>query len=136
MISGKDNKYISFLTDVTKQVVPVGNARMAAMLVMKNYPISLGTNQRKSHPFQTKYRRNCESIFLHAEIDAIYKALKIHSKEELKKSTLYVCRTTRDGLKALAKPCEGCQKAIEEYGISRVVYTESPSEVVSVAKSV
>lgn len=107
-------------------------ARLAAAIVRGNRIVSIGKNRRKSDPLQAKFSKNNEAIFLHAEIHAIKNALRELSVDELQDTTLYICRvkqplTYTDPFEwALAKPCEGCERAIEEFGIKRVIYTTRP----------
>lgn len=103
---------------------------MAACIVRRNEIIAFGTNQLKSHPIQAKFSKNEKSIFLHAEIDCIKNALRKVSVEDLEECSLYVCRvkfedTTRKRLVfGLAKPCRGCQMAVEAFNLKEVIYTE------------
>ena len=101
---------------------------MAACLVKGNRWISVGINRMKSDPFQAKYAKNKEAIYLHAEIHCIKNALKEIDVDEFRNSTLYITRVKRADESnklqwGLAKPCPGCQRAITEFGIKNVVYT-------------
>lgn len=105
-------------------------ARLSSMIVIKNRPISFGVNQRKTHPFQAKYGRNDDAIFLHSEIAAIKNALNQVPARELKNATLYIARAKKANslpnskdIQGMAKPCEGCLKCITYFGIRKVVYT-------------
>lgn len=104
-------------------------ARMASALVKSNKIISIGINRKKSDPLQAKYGKNKDAIFLHAEIHALKNALREYDVEELKDTVLYICRVKRlnqHSMKwvwGMAKPCEGCSRAIAEFGIRNVVYT-------------
>ena len=104
-------------------------ARLAACVTYKGKVVSFGLNQLKSHPFQLMYGKNKDSLFLHAEVDAIYRATKRLSTHELTKSTLYVARVKRASSTAqgfvngLARPCIGCARCIATFGLKRVVYT-------------
>ena len=102
-------------------------AKVAAALVYKNKIISIGLNHKKSCPFQKKHSLNDDSIYLHAENLAIKRALKILTSQEMFKSNLFVCRIKFDHdlnvLRGLARPCKGCQKAIQKYGIQKVIYS-------------
>lgn len=102
------------LIELAKTVDPVQNARVVAALVWNRKIISIGINQKKSHTLQALYGRNPESIYLHAEVDAIRRA-RYHPK--LHRSKLYVVRVRSNGKTALAKPCKGCQKLLNELGI-------------------
>jgi len=105
-------------------------ARLAAAVVYRNRIIAVGTNQKKSHPFQKKYASNEDAIYLHAEVSAIKNALRHIDEKMLAKSTLYVCRIKRTGARnssftwGISKPCIGCQRAIATFNIKRVVYSE------------
>lgn len=109
--------------------VDVGGTRSkhAAAIVHKGSIISIGTNNRITHPFQKRFASNEEEIWIHAELDAINKALKRHDTDFLKRCSLYVIRVKNDKKKlvrAYSKPCaNGCQKAIATFGIKRVAYT-------------
>lgn len=105
-------------------------AKLAACITVKDTPVVWGFNSMKSHPFQALHGKNSESIFWHAETNAIYNFIKRRSKEELEGSVMYIARAkkTMPGPKGkwicgLAHPCEGCMEAIEQYRIKKVIYT-------------
>lgn len=128
-MSIKHSKILDLLSKVAVTVEPVASARIAAAIVYKNDIISFGVNQRKSHPFQAQFCRNHQSIFLHAETDAIKNALKFIDQETLSRSTLYICRMKYVGtdrrkfVYGLSKPCDGCMRAIANFDIKNVVYS-------------
>lgn len=105
------------------------SARLAAAIVKNNKIISVGINRKKTDPLQARFSKNKEAIFLHAEIHAIKNALRELTVDELKNSTLYICRVKRplssskNFVWGLAKPCEGCSRAIAEFEIKNVVYS-------------
>lgn len=117
-----NNKIISFLLKKAKTNA-IGPHRHAAAVVYKNRIISVGWNKWKTHPFQKRYGRNEESIFLHAEIDAIIKAINMYGTSFLKDCDLYVVRYTRSKKAGNSKPCTGCSKAIEAFSIKSVHHT-------------
>lgn len=127
----KDSKAFEILTDIAWDLPKVANVRMSSLIVIKNEIISVGSATLKSHPFQKKYGRHSDSIFLHSEVSAIHRALKRVSPEELTKSTLYICRVRQFNKEknrktcgwGMASPCLGCLRCILEFGIKRVVYT-------------
>ena len=135
MTNVKDIKIMGILSKIAVDLYPVANARLAAALVYKNEIISLGVNQKKSHPFQVKFCRHEEAIFLHSETDAIKNALKRYSLETVSRSSLYICRVKREPdnnknmIWGLAKPCSGCQRAISAFNISTVYYTDDDSRI-------
>lgn len=102
---------------------------IASALVYRGNVISFGINQMKTHPYQRKYGRNTESIFWHAETNALYIADKKLHFDKFDKSVIYVVRTKWDGtdkknlINGLAFPCEGCIRCIKNYGIKSIIYT-------------
>lgn len=70
---------------------------------------------------------------MHAEIDAIKNALKHINISELSKSKLFVTRLRYEASetvikvanlrRGLAKPCEGCMKAIATFNIKHVCFS-------------
>ena len=130
-----DMKYLTHLEKIAEAVPAASHnksqlrARLAACVVFKNEIVSVGVNQLKSHPFQARFGKNEDSIFLHAETDAIKNALKCISVDDLAKSTLYVCRVKycdtkkREFTWGLSKPCAGCSRAISTFNIKKVCYT-------------
>lgn len=132
-----DERYLSYLEKIAEAIPAAAHnrkgrflrTRIAACVVYKNEIISVGMNQLKSHPFQAKFSRHEDSIFLHAETDAIKNALRHIDVSALGKSSLYVCRVKynernkRLKTRGICKPCEGCQRAIATFNIKKVIYT-------------
>ena len=126
----RDQKMLAILSKAAEAADHVGlRAKLAAAVVIKNEIISIGFNRKKTHPFQRQFQTNDKQIYLHAETDAINRALKYVTKKELCKATLYIARVkyadnkSKKAIWAESKPCIGCQKAIKSYGISNVVHT-------------
>lgn len=98
--------------------------RMAAVIVdRRGVVISYGMNSRKSDPMAAKYGRHPDAVYPHAELAAIKRALTVIGVEDLADCTLFVARVLKNGTEALAKPCCGCQRAINEFGIKNVIWT-------------
>lgn len=123
-------KRIATLKTIAEDLEPCGNARLAAMILFKNKMVSIGVNQYKTHPFAAKYSKNPDAIYLHAEAAAILSAKKKLTDQQLKKSTLIICRVKNilQGRKYVqmygtAKPCPGCEQCIKEHGIQKLIYT-------------
>jgi deoxycytidylate deaminase len=129
----KTETILKMLDKIAESVEPVSQARLAAAIVYKNDVISIGINQKKSHPFQRRFSKHEEAIFLHAEVDAIKNALRHISIDQLAKSKLYVTRVryetsekhihTSNLRRGLAKPCQGCMKAIATFNIKHVCFS-------------
>jgi deoxycytidylate deaminase len=126
----KIQRVLNVLSNVAYDVERVANARLAACLLYKNEFVSIGTNKFKSHPFQAKYSKNKEAIYLHAETDAIKNALRVLNTDQLSKCTLFVCRVKQDGSFGLAKPCEGCTRAIATFNIRKAFYTTGERDII------
>ena len=120
---------LNLLTKIAIQNEEFPRAKMSSALVKNNKIMSIGINRRKTDPLQAKYGKNKDAIFLHSEINCIKNALREYDVENLKDSTLYICRVKRPDQKSKkwvwgqAKPCSGCSRAIAEFGIKNVVYT-------------
>ena len=102
--------------------------RHVACIRFKNEIVSYGVSQLKSHPFQTKYSKNDAARFWHAETNAIFNSLKVITEKDLRRSTLYVCRVKRNDITkqldfGLSKPCCGCYRCIQTFGIPTTVYS-------------
>lgn len=123
MLSKKLMSHITTLKKITRDIDSVGNQRLAACIVKNNRVVSFGHNKRKTHPLQTRFAKNRHSVYLHAEIDAIKNALKEIKVEELSQCILIIVRTKKDGSLGMAKPCKGCTRAIETFGIKQVIYS-------------
>lgn len=130
-LGDKHTKYMNILSKIASDIImpAKANTRVSAAVVYKNNIISFGINARKSHPFQAKFGKNKDAVYLHAETDAIKNALKYITIDELEKSTLYVCRikftdTMKKGMIfGLSKPCPGCTRCIVNFGIQSVIYS-------------
>ncbi|MGD9678164.1 MAG: hypothetical protein AB7V16_07345 [Vulcanibacillus sp.] len=99
----------------------------SAIVDKKGVIISLGRNSFvKTHTQQYYYNQKShpDKIFLHAEIDSLLKYKTDNGY------VMIVCRMTKSGLIKLAKPCEGCMRAIVDSGIKKVYYTNNEGELV------
>ncbi len=128
MRTNRDRRVLDKLADLAEDSPPCGKARLAAAIVLQNKIISYGFNSYKTDPFQKRFAKNDDAICKHAEVDAIKNALRRISVDDLCNATLYIARVKYDQFKrnrsfGLAKPCVGCQSAIDTFEIGRVVYT-------------
>ena len=129
MLSNNDNIILDQLRLLAIDVVPAARAKVAAAVVIKNDVVAFGSNKIRSHPFQLRFGKNCESAYWHAETNAIYNALKRVQVDELTKASLYVVRVkkpaagSRNWILGMAKPCRGCEFCIETFGLRRVIYS-------------
>jgi len=125
----RNNEICENLFKIAQSIAPVRSSRLAACLVYKNEIYAYGFSKMKTHPFQVRFFKNPQSIYLHAETDCIKNALRVTNDKTIAKSTLYVVRAKKDvhnhklWVYGLAKPCLGCQRAIITYDIKNVIYT-------------
>ena len=109
-------KEISKLSNITKYDI-------GAVLITKKFEvIGVGTNGNKTHPEQAKFARLVglpEKQFLHAELQCLVNA----KQRNLHGASIVVYRESRDGLRALARPCPICIAALRHYGINKIYYT-------------
>lgn len=125
-ISMKVMKVLSRVADASE---PFARAKMAAALVYKNEIISIGTNKNKTHPLQGRYAKHEAAIYLHSEIDAIANAMRRYDVETVAKSKLFIYRSKWTHSKkpvltqGMAKPCQGCMRAIAAFDIKHVCYS-------------
>jgi len=94
---------------------------MVAAITKKNDIIGVGKNQMKTHPFQAKFSRNPDSIYLHAETAALLDA--INNGIDPTGGVMHVIRRLKNNTLGLARPCNGCMKALDAYGINKIVYS-------------
>lgn len=104
--------------------------QMGAIIVYRGQIIGEGWNQLKSHPLAARFGRNSGAIYLHAEVDAIKQALRWMAPSDrplrdlnLNGCTMYIARVLKNGTPAMARPCEGCQRALATFGIEKVFWT-------------
>lgn len=87
--------------------------RMGAVVIYKGNIVGKGCNIVHSNGIASEGK--------HAEIGAL-----INTKTRYRNgSTVYVCRLTKSGELALAKPCEACQIIMRKMGVKYVWYSTS-----------
>jgi tRNA(Arg) A34 adenosine deaminase TadA len=119
----KNEKIFKILKSLAVSNVGISSSKHAACIMHRGDIVSFGINQLKSHPFQAKFAKHPEAIYLHAEIHAIYNALKTLDVNDLSKCSLYVLRVTKNNSVDTSCPCEGCMMAINTFNIKNVFYT-------------
>lgn len=117
------NDSIFNLLLASAETVDLKSHRHAAAISYKGKVLSVGKNQKKTHPMMLKYQTDDHKIYLHAEIDAIIKTINAHGTDILRRCELYVLRLTGGGNVGYSKPCRGCQKAIDAFGIKKVFWS-------------
>jgi deoxycytidylate deaminase len=125
----RHERMFSMLEKLAMSQDPCGNSRHVAAIVYRNEIIAFGFNRKQSHPFQKKFSRHEDAIFLHAENDAILQVIKRYGMDILENCTMYVARMKYDGwqkenmIRGLSKPCLGCSRSLAAHGVKKVLYT-------------
>ena len=97
------------------------NVQVGAVITRDNKILSCACNGRGSRTFRAP---GYHSITLpkHAE----FMAISYINPEDIKGTTVWVWRETKDGVPPLARPCERhCMPFLKAVGVERVVYTTS-----------
>lgn len=105
--------------DIAKKLAAKSNHhqhKLGCVLVKKNRIVGVGFNKIRTHT-----KSVAEYNMLHAEISALFSA------QDAEDCIAYVYRETKTGIRALAKPCEGCHKALKLAGVKTVYYTSDNS---------
>lgn len=90
--------------------------RLGAVIVSGNEVIGMGFNKKKTHPRSSTRFNN-----IHAELSAILNT----RQETLDGAVIYVYRETKEGVPALARPCEHCFRLLKAVNIQEMYYTNS-----------
>lgn len=93
------------------------NMKLGAALTRRGKVVAKAFNTHKTNPSYSHFNENGFGT-THAEMSCIYRA-KLQGIKTLKGLEMYVYR--RHGCKA--KPCPKCEKALKEFGIKRVYYS-------------
>lgn len=100
--------------------------KVGCVVVNKHRIISSGCNSKtKCHPLQAKlhteeYGEECPGKY-HAEISALVPLIR--DKVDLTRASIYIFRQHKNGVNALARPCDSCMKIIKSLKIRRIYYT-------------
>ena len=119
-------KYFNQLEKYLLRVPRQTRAHVGAMLVYRGCIIATGHNQLKSHPLQATYKNY--RIYLHAEIDALRKALRVIGEDDLAQCHLYVLRLKKGDkgwIRGCAKPCQDCMSVLVGFGlqVDKILWT-------------
>ena len=106
------------------------NQKMGCVIVNKHKIISSGYNsETKCHRIQAELDMHYYKMHSAGKIHAETSALLPLRRTDLSKASIFIYRETKDGTKALARPCPCCQKLIKQFGIKHIYYTGNDSLV-------
>ena len=101
----------------------VGSSKHSAALVYRGKVVAIGHNKLKSHPMMLRYHKPGQ-VYLHAEVDAIIKAVNKYGLDFVAECDLYCLRIkARSGQVGNSKPCNGCADLIRSFNIKGVYWT-------------
>jgi len=118
----KNDKIFTLLCEEAKKS-EFENHKHASCICHKGRVLALETNQKKSHTIQKRFSTSEKKVWLHSEIACIIRVVNLYGVEILKDCELYNIRLTKALKVGNSKPCDGCAKAIEAFGIGKVFYT-------------
>jgi deoxycytidylate deaminase len=118
-----NDQMYTYLVAATSRSDYIRSHRHAAAIVYKDNVIATGNNLLKTHPIMLKWGKNPESLFLHAEMDAIVRGIRAVGEDIFPYCTMYVLRKTRGGKVGNSCPCEGCRRAITSFGFKEVYWS-------------
>jgi cytidine deaminase len=116
-------------------ILPLSYLRSATLIALQNnlkykvgtclfkngIKVGLGTNSKKTHPLQKRFKDRNDRIYLHAEIAAIVDA----KLSDYKDTIMIVARVLPyHNSFAMSRPCGGCFDAIRAFGVETIVYMD------------
>lgn len=104
---------------------PAARCRVVAAITRRGKILSIGHNSYSSCRLARQFNKHSMALYNHAEVNAIHNYLNRFTAESLAKCSIYVCRVKIDNGKFVvgkSKPCSGCMRAINFFGIKRVIY--------------
>lgn len=86
---------------------------MGCVIARGSKVLGVGYNVMKTHPSSPHEYKS-----IHAEFMAF-----INAGRDVRGATAYIFRQQRNGVMAMAKPCESCWKFLMDQGVKKVVYS-------------
>ena len=119
-------KHIQTLIEMAIANPGAGGAKIASAIIKRNRVLAFGINRYKTHPMQARFSAKSQAIHLHAEIDAIQRALREYEIDDLIGATMLIVRVFKNEELALAKPClNSCVPALKTFNFRQAVYSTS-----------
>jgi len=92
------------------------NSKHGAVIVRGGRVLSVGISKWRNRNLQPILGYN-PNVTVHAEIDALSRV------SDAKGATIYVARVNNQGERRMSRPCATCEKALNDAGVKRVIYT-------------
>lgn len=125
---GHINKLKEYTQKETPQDTEVPFQKHVAMIIgPRGRTLSLGRNKLKTHPIQAYWAKRLgkdHKIYLHAETDALIKAMNKHGgPESVHDTDILVVRFNKDGDTVSSKPCIICRHMLQAHGLRHIFHT-------------
>lgn len=108
---------------------PYKHTKTVSFVVYKNKIIQFGINSDKTSPLQKYYRIRTDLKHIENFIDKEHSEVnclrRIDDSVDFSKCEIVVISKKRDGEFRCARPCVVCMKAIKDFGITKVYYTNN-----------
>lgn len=122
----KDKHYLNLAIEaaITNPISKL--PKMGAVYITPEGDIFVGRNRLKTHPLQAawgaKYGKP-KSIFLHAEIDCLIKAIRASPMRFEGGGAIWVARVGQNACTRLARPCSVCMGILLHFGVEKIEWT-------------
>ena len=136
MLSDKRIKrYLSMAKSASELSDYIHN-KVGCIFVYKKDIVAVGYNHKVTSPLQKKYNKyrvskngrmydvNKQKNYIHAEADALIRASKKLTDDELKECKVFIYRQTKSGIMGLSRCCNACYKMLEDVGIKEIYYSK------------
>ena len=112
-----------------REFAPEMESRHCALVATGSKILGVGFNRQGwSSKQNSRYGKNSIDngrCSIHAEVAAL---LRVANREDIKGSTVYVVRVTKNNLLAMSQPCAMCQAILREHGVRRAIFSVSSDE--------
>ena len=105
--------------------------KLGSVAVYKGLPLAIGWNTLKTSPIQKEYNKKREGFdteadyarnnTLHSEMMTLNKIVGLDI--DYSKVSVFVFRSTKDGKRALSRPCAACRRRMLDLGIKDCYFT-------------
>jgi|WetSurMetagenome_2_1015567.scaffolds.fasta_scaffold95144_6 deoxycytidylate deaminase len=122
----KHLRYLNFARNVAK-LSDYKQHHIGSLLVYRKQIISIGYNTNKESPLQKEYNRYRNLVQddvkhkIHSEILCLHRANKLEI--DFEDCILYIFREHKNGVWALARPCNACFSLIKDLSIRTICYS-------------
>lgn len=118
----RNQKIFDLLFEKAKGAELIATSRHASALVYKKQVLAVGLNSRRSHPMAKKFNVE-DKVCVHSELSAVLQVLNQYGPDVLKRCSIYNLRLTSKDRVAGSKPCPGCSRMLDAFGVVKRFWT-------------